>query len=389
MSDKFETKETAKAGFDGEDIILEMLKNTGMCWRCKNRERECPAEYFCKHSWKSNRENEGTKKLNYDIAATLHCEQCPEAIEHKCATEEIQRHEVKTNIAAYDVGVTGGSAYTGNVYLELKQYSEDGKKYLGKGWYRKYADAYEQGNKNAFPDWIHFYEPYDHYEREGINRGNGSKSPFIELADDDIIAEWENNPFVDDGEILITKFPAELCISIRGKELYNFVEEHKNDSRYNIYQFKNAILLPVFDIVSFKVADIYSQGNEMNEVFTMQTNGYKNVRAISIWDYVIKGEHGKRRKGILPQWKYKRVFFPHTMAYYLESEHGFTLPFDNRGIYNYKRRFSGKVAYPDTDANKWLQLPRERFLWFNNRCYMWYEQKDGQLFLNHTTIKEI
>lgn len=365
----FEELDSSRAGFAGEDIVLETLKESHMCWRGDNKGIVCPYENACKHEWTSNRTDDEKKRLDYDIEVTLHCEGCKYAIEHGVTEFTVtQRHEVKSNIAAYDESVTGGSSHTGNVYLELIQ-TYNGKS--GKGWYTKYVEAYEaaeaagdeEAKRKAFPEWIHFYEPYDHYEREGLAR-KFSEPLFTEIADDAVIAAWEADPDIDEGDVLITKWPLEQCVSVRGSQLYKFVKRGLKNNIKGIYELPSGdgILVAIALLVSFVVADENATGNSFDEVFKRSTDGMDGARDTAVWEYVVKGENGKRRKCCLPSWKHKGVFLPPViMEQWVDKGEYSETPFDNSKLY--KRNLRGKRAYPNIDRYSWLQLPEHRYIW--------------------------
>lgn len=337
MADSKEWKLAKLVGGIGEATVFPLLTMPVWCWRT--------AKGACKR-WQQAEYKAQEGKVDADVVISFDaCEGCP-MLEDGAAAAGKQLHEIKTNVAAYDITITEGRANrTQNLYIELVQNEkaylenkmvseidplEGGKriKYRkGIGWWRKREYAYEHGmTRHDKAHWYHFYQPLDIWERikaakdeDGnllyphLERPIGGEAQFTRATDEEI-QEWLDDWFIDDNAILITQIPVEICISVpRGvlkRLVYNIEcwgEPRHYDSYGNFvydkskYVYYNegkgelrAYKIPIKDVIPCINMGKINRGAEF------ETQGQKGVLVSLIGEYVTKKGKGHRIKGVIP-----------------------------------------------------------------------------------------
>ena len=337
MADSGQWKKAKLVGGIGEATVFPLLAMPVWCWRT--------AKGACKR-WQQVEYKAQEGKVDADVVISFDaCEGCPMLGDDVAAAGK-QLHEIKTNVAAYDITITEGKANrTQNLYIELvqneKAYLEneimsetdplEGGKLLpyrkGIGWWRKREYAFEKGiTRHDKAHWYHFYQPLDIWERvkaakdengnllyPDIERPIGSEAQFTRATDEEI-QKWLDDWCIDDNAILITQIPVEICISVpRGvlKRLVNNIEcwgEPRHYDRYGNFVYDKskyvyyndgkgelrAYKIPIRDVVPCINMGTINRGD------TYETQGQKGVLVSLIGEYVVRNGGGHRIKGVIP-----------------------------------------------------------------------------------------
>lgn len=349
MADNEQWEKAKLVGGIGEATALPLLLMPVWCWRT--------AKGAC-HKWQDVEYKAAQgEKVDADVVIFFDaCEGCP-MLEDGAAAAGKQLHEIKTNVAAYDIGITKDSKgnRTQNLYIELVQNEkaylknkmvseidplEGGKriKYReGIGWWRKREYAYEHGmTQHDKAHWYHFYQPLDIWERvkaakdeDGnllyphLERPIGGEAQFTRATDEEI-KKWVDDTDMFDVEdatgkeaILITQMPVEVCISVpRGvlkRLVYNIEcwgEPRHYDSYGNFVYDKSKYVyfnegkgeLRAYKIPIKDVIPCYNMGVDGEQRETQGKNGVlvSLVGEYVRWDRIDKKPH--RIKGIIPKW---------------------------------------------------------------------------------------
>lgn len=364
MADNENWEKAKLVGGIGEATALPLLLMPVWCWRT--------GKGFC-HRWQ-NVEYKAAQgeKVDADVVISFDaCEasadgerqRCPmlEGIENAAAGKQL--HEIKTNVAAYDIGITKDSKgnRTQNLYIELVQNEkaylknkmvsetdplEGGKEIEyreGIGWWRKREYAYEHGmTQHDKAHWYHFYQPLDIWERvkaakdeDGnllyphLERPIGGEAQFTRATDEEI-QEWVWDLDIAGAEnatgkeaILITQMPVEVCISVPRGVLKRLVDgisvENWGEPRHIATSGKNAGKL-VYDkskyvyfnegkgeLRAYKIPikDVIPCVNMGVGGEQRETQGKNGVLVSLVGEYVRWGRTDKkphRIKGIIPKW---------------------------------------------------------------------------------------
>ena len=348
MADSGEWNKAKLVGGIGEATALPLLLMPVWCWRT--------AKGAC-HKWQEVEYKAQEGKVDADVVISFDaCEGCPMLGDGAAAAGK-QLHEIKTNVAAYDIGITKDSKgnRTQNLYIELVQNEkaylknkmvsetdplEGGKEIEyreGIGWWRKREYAYEHGmTQHDKAHWYHFYQPLDIWERvkaakdedgnllyPDLKRPIGGEAQFTRATDEEI-QEWVWDLDIADAEnatgkeaILITQMPVEVCISVpRGvlKRLVNNIEcwgEPRHYDSYGNFVYDKskyvyfnegkgelrAYKIPIKDVIPCVNMGV---GGEQRE-----TQGKNGVLVSLVGEYVRWGRTDKkphRIKGIIPKW---------------------------------------------------------------------------------------
>ena len=341
---EFKGMNTTKVGYRGEEILEYSLPITFECWRypvCAGR---------CDRKLKADR-TQKKGKADADIVVQMNCKGC-QYLKDGDAETAIALHEVKTNPAAVDEGISNNkyarsSSYTQNLYIELvqteatyisayrskidaeragktwdknidgyeKEYDPIEKvefEYLsGIGWWDKRRLAYDRGQVGyVHAEWYHFYQPYDSWEWIGKKRKFHNKGYMA--ATEREIDNFLKDDNIAEGSILLTQYPVELCISMSDAHIEAAIEgglcisrrsKKYADNGYDLHykgSSGNALvlgyLLPIEKVVPCR--EVNKRLNRQDAEIEY-TEGIMGVRTIIIGKFVQKGgNHTPIKAGI-------------------------------------------------------------------------------------------
>lgn len=217
-----------------------------------------------------------------------------------------QTHEVKWSGATHDKQKQTIYNPTQNIFIETVSSKQryDGKTFntdwvenpktgkkekilRGVGWYRKREKVLRQEadgtehiitDENDMADWFHFYCTI--YPEKQLT------------ATRDEIKAFKADPNIPDGALLLTKFPIDYCISIKGRHLQQMVDEFKNTKgrEVPIWDRNNGnegpskgYLIPVGEVVP---ASVYGQsgGKTLSAKKTARFYDPVSVKVNFIWN---------------------------------------------------------------------------------------------------------
>lgn len=233
-------KNTLEIGSIGEQKFMWLVENTDICWfRPGGKNIKCEDKPTLIDVTKAKEWQDAD-----DVDFLMEGGDCSWCSDEKCKSYQLQRHEVKTNLRTHE-----GYNPTQNIIIETES---DSKLYrTGEKWppvldpltgkeveIRKGVGFWNKTERKA--DWYHFF-----------NRINdGTKTPISKIE------AFENDNEIPAGAGIITKWPIDYILSVRGRYLQTIISSNEYEEMPIRRGKGKGYMIPVTDLLAGKKLNI-------------------------------------------------------------------------------------------------------------------------------------